>query len=198
MRGGYIFFHVNLFIAGAVPGSAKIRGASPLNTKPSLLWSISLWKHSFKTATLMWCDRVAQLCLKPGTGAMPKPLHLMYVSPLGPSLTPSWLPPLLVSSKHHRENLALVVPIPFGIVLDQVLLFSKYSMKTRFLGCPYPHLSTTTTKKSARRNDLPSTHIFSEHHGSWGFTIYYTWGARSQEISPTTRWCPWLCSKAIL
>lgn len=37
MRGGYIFFQVNWFTAGDVPGSAKIRGASPLDTKPSLL-----------------------------------------------------------------------------------------------------------------------------------------------------------------
>lgn len=81
---------------------------------------------------------MAQLCLKPETVAMPKPLHLVYSSPLSPSLTPSWLLELLVSSKHHRENLALVVPIPFGIVLDQVLVSSKYLLPQ----LPIPHPST--------------------------------------------------------
>lgn len=51
---------------------------------------------------------------------MPKPLTLTYLAPLSPSLTPSWLLRLLISSKHHGESLALVVSIPFVITLDQV------------------------------------------------------------------------------
>lgn len=110
----------------------------------------------------MGCGHVAQLCLKPETVAMSSPLPHVLFTPKPQSDTL-----LAPSSKNHGENLALVVLIPSGIMLDQVLLFSKYLMKICFPSCPYP----IPQQESARRDDLPDTHIFSEHHGSRGFTI---------------------------
>lgn len=96
----------------------------PFRHRDLLSCAATLREHPVKTVTsLLPCSRATPLKIT----AMPQSLHPMYWAP-SPSLTLPWLPRLLISPQRHGGSLALAVPTPFGITLDQVPALDENSL----------------------------------------------------------------------